>query len=322
MPDLTALTMMLPLAAGDDPVAATKDHWFEPFGFPLISNHIIMMLVAAAIMLAVFIPMAKRYREDKELVPTGKSNFFEAIMLYLRDEVVKPVLGEATNRYIPLLWTLFFFILFLNLLGLLPLKEIQLELFAAMGLQDTLYPVYGLPTANIYVTAALALVAFVVIQIAGIKANGLGGYLHHYLGGAPLYMAPIIVPVEIMGTFIKPSALAIRLFANMVGGKMLLFILTGLAVTSFDAVGTAGGIGVSIAVIGGSVAISVLKVFVSFLQAYIFMFLTALFIGLLVVHEEHDEHGEHEEDHDLAVDLDDAAQLDKASVAAGVHAAG
>ena len=306
----------LPLAA-DNPLTHVKDHWHYVGGVPVISNHIIMLVIAAIIMLAVFIPLAKRYREDKEVVPTGKANFFEAIMLYLRDEVVRPVLGHATDTYIPLLWTLFFFILFNNIIGLLPLEPIQRAAFNGLGLDWD--PIYGTATANIYVTAALGLVAFVVIQFAGIKANGLGGYLHHFLGGAPLYMAPIIVPVELMGMVIKPAALAIRLMANMTGGHLLLAVLLILAVGAFENVGAVGGAGVTVVVILGSVAIMVLEVFVAFLQAYIFMFLVALFIGLLVVHEEHDEH---EEDHALAVDLDDAAKLPENGVAAGAHMAG
>lgn len=306
------LTSLLPLAA-DDPTSHVKDHWHYISGVPIISNHILMMILAAIIMLAVFIPLAKRYREDKELVPTGRANFFEAIMLYMRDEVTRPVLGHATDTYIPLLWTLFFFILFNNLLGLLPLEPIQ------QFIGTPWYPVYGTATANIYVTGALALVAFIVIQVAGIKANGLGGYLHHFLGGAPWYMAPIIVPVEIMGMLIKPSALAIRLMANMTGGHLLLAVLTILAIQAFNGLGAAGGAGISIAVILGSTAIMLLEVFVAFLQAYIFTFLTALFIGLLVVHEEHDEeHG----DHMGSVDLDDDAKLERDSLQAAAHMAG
>ena len=303
---------LLPLAASD-PMAHIKDHWHTIGGVPIISNHMIMMLIAAAVMLVVFIPMAKRYRENKELVPTGKSNFFEAIMLYMRDEVIRPVLGHATDVYIPLLWTLFFFILFNNLIGLLPLEPLQAP-------WAPWYPIYGTATANIYVTGALALVAFIVIQIGGIRANGLGGYLHHFLGGAPWYMAPIIVPVEIMGMLIKPSALAIRLMANMTGGHLLLAVLTILAIQAFNGLGAAGGAGISLAVILGSTAIMLLEVFVAFLQAYIFTFLTALFIGLLVVHEEHDE--EHHGDHMGSVDLDDDAKLDRDSLQAAAHMAG
>ncbi len=230
---------------------------------------------------------------------------------------VRPILGNATNQYIPLLWTFFFFILFNNLLGLLPLQPLQEGIAAVTGID--FYPVYGAATANIYVTAALALVAFIAIQYAGIRANGFGEYSKHFLAGAPWYMAPILVPVEIIGMFVKPVALAIRLFANMVGGKLLLLILTTLAVQAFANVGFAGGVGVSLIVIAGSIGIMVLKIFVAFLQAYIFMFLTTLFIGLLVVHEEHDEHAE---DHALSTDLDDVAQLPEGAVEAGARMAG
>ena len=316
LPDLLSRLTAMPLAA-ENPLSHIVDDWHHVGGTPIISNHIIMMIVAALLLLAVFLPMGRRYRENKELVPTGRSNFFEAIMLYMRDEVVKPTLGAATDRFMPLLWTLFFFILFMNLLGLLPLDVLTAWIPGG--------PYYGTATANLYVTGALALVSFVVIQVAGIKANGLGGYLHHFLGGAPWYMAPILVPVEIMGAIIKPVALAIRLMANMTGGHLLIAILLGLTVAAYRALGTGGGTGISVVIVLGSVAIMCLELFVAFLQAYIFTFLTALFVGLLVVHEGHDEHGHdehHNEDHYGGVDTEDVRRLPGDAVEAGVHMAG
>ena len=302
---------LLSLAASN-PLHHIVDEWHHVGGVPVISNHILMMILAAGLLLAVFLPMAKRYRQNKDLVPTGRSNLFEAVMLYMRDEVIRPTLGKATDRYIPLLWTLFFFILFMNVLGLLPLDVLTAWIPGG--------PYYGTPTANIYVTGALALVSFVVIQIAGVKANGLGGYLHHFLGGAPWYMAIILVPVEIMGAVIKPVALAIRLMANMTGGHLLIAILIGLTVAAHEALNAVTFSGITVVIIIGSVAIMCLEVFVAFLQAYIFTFLTALFIGLLVVHEEHDE--EHHGDHVGSVDLDDDVNFGSDSLQAGVHMAG
>jgi F-type H+-transporting ATPase subunit a len=307
------------LAAGDL-LDSVKPHYYEFGGIALFNTHMILMLVAAVAMLAIFIPLGRRYAESagtERPVPNGTANFFEAIMLYLRDDVVRPVMGEATDRYIPLLWTFFFFILFNNLIGLLPLEPLQVGLAEATGIEFK--AIYGAATANLYVTGALALIAFVAIQYAGIKANGFREYAKHFLAGAPWYMGIIIVPIEIIGMLVKPAALAIRLMANMTAGKLLLLIITSLGVGAFSAVGPAAGTGVSIVVILSSVAIMVLKVFVAFLQAYIFMFLTALFIGLLVVHEEHDEHAE---DHALSTDLDDVAELPASSVQAGVHMAG
>jgi F-type H+-transporting ATPase subunit a len=305
--------LLLPTLAAENPLSHVVDHWHYVGGVPIISNHIIMMLVSAGLMLIVFGRMGQRYLDNKELVPGGRSNFFETIMLYLRDEVAKPTLGHATDQFMPLLWTLFFFILFNNLLGLLPLDVLTAWIPGG--------PYYGTSTANIYVTGALAFVSFVVIQVSGIKANGLGGYLHHFLGGAPWYVAPILIPIEIAGAFIKPVALAIRLMANMTGGHLLLAILIGLAAGAFKTLGAGGGAGVSLIVVLGAVAIMCLELFVAFLQAYIFTFLTALFIGLLVVHEEHDE-SHHGEDHYGAVDLDDVAKLPQGAVEAGAHMAG
>jgi F-type H+-transporting ATPase subunit a len=321
MTDLLSSTFAsLPILAAGDYIDSVKPHYYKIGGVTVINSHIILMLLSAVAMLAIFIPLGRKYATaagTEKPVPDGTANFFEAIMMFLREDVVRPILGHATNQYIPLLWTFFFFILFNNLLGLLPLEPLQRGIAGVTGID--FYPVYGAATANIYVTGALAFVAFIAIQVAGIKANGFAEYTKHFLAGAPWYMAPILVPVEIIGMFVKPVALAIRLFANMVGGKLLLLILTVLAVDAFNDVGPVGGVGVSLIVIAGSVGIMLLKIFVAFLQAYIFMFLTTLFIGLLVVHEEHDEHAE---DHALSNDMDDAALLPEAAVEAGARMAG
>src|SRR5439155_33065 len=149
-------------------------------------------------------------------------------------------------------------------------------------------------TANLWVTGALAFVSWLVIQVSGIRANGLKTYVSHFLGGAPLYMAVIMVPVEIMGMLVKPVALAIRLFANMTAGHTLVAVLIAFT-TMAAAVGYIALTGIGIAVVVGTVAIMCLELFVALLQAYIFTFLTSLFIGQLVVHEHenHEDEGGH-----------------------------
>jgi F-type H+-transporting ATPase subunit a len=286
----------------DHPIIQTRG------GVYILTNHMIMMFIAAGLMLFIFPLITKRYRSG-ELVPTGTRNFFEAILLYVRNDIAKPVLGDETDRFIPYLWTLFFFILFNNLLGLLPLDVITGR---GLGLNHG-HGIYGTATANLAVTAVLAIFSFILWNISGIRANGLGKWAHHFLGGAPIYMAPVMVPVEILGMFVKPFALAIRLMANMTAGHVLVAVLIGLAGGIYAALGTTGGLMVNGIIIIGTTAIMLLELFVAFLQAYIFTFLTTLFIGQMVVHEhEHhtDEGGHHDEEHE-SIGSGDLTDLDK-----------
>ena len=255
-------------------------------GLWLLTNHMVMMLLAAGLMLLIFPAITKRYREG-EFVPTGSRNFFEAILMYLRNDVVKPVLGEKTDRYMPFLWTLFFFILFCNLLGLLPIDLITGKL---LGLGYHGHGIFGTATSNFWVTATLALISFAVIQYSGIKANGLGGWSKHFLGGAPLYLAPIMIPVEFLGMLVKPFSLAVRLAANMTAGHILLAVIIGFVAMASSAMGAAGGVGVGIVSVVSAVAIMLLELFVALLQAYLFVFLTTLFIGQMVTHHDHGDH--------------------------------
>jgi F-type H+-transporting ATPase subunit a len=299
----------------DVPIIQTENGWY------ILTNHMIMMLIAAAIMLIVFPLMTRRYRSG-ELVPTGTRNFFEAILLYVRNDIAKPVLGDETDRFIPFLWTLFFFILINNLLGLLPLDVFTGRL---LGLNHG-HGIYGTATANIAVTAVLAVISFLLWNVSGIRANGLMTWAHHFMGGAPWYMAPIMIPVEILGMFVKPFALSIRLMANMTAGHVLVAVLVGLSAAAWR-LGTAGGVAINAAIIAGTTAIMLLELFVAFLQAYIFTFLTTLFIGQMVVHEhEHhaDEGGHHDEAHESmgGGDLTDYAKLPEDARRAGAQMAG
>lgn len=312
----------LPILAQVNPLEHVLDKaQFQHNGLWLISNNIIGLVISAVAMLLIFPAISKPYREGKH-VPTGTRNFFEAMLIYIREEMARPVLGDDTDRFLPFLWTLFFFILFNNLLGLLPLDVLTGWFMKPFGL----HPFSGTATANIWVTGALAIVAFVVWQISGIRANGLKNYLKHFLAGAPLYMAPLMIPLEIMGMFIKPFALAIRLFANMIAGHTVLAVLLMFTTMAFGA-GVAFGVGISIVVVLGAVAMMCLEVFVAFLQTYIFVFLTAMFIGQLVVHEHEHKEGEggvHDEAHSTVSsgDLTDGEELPQAARQAGIHMAG
>lgn len=289
-----------------------------------LTNHMIMLCLAAVLMLIFFPLVTRRYRGGDE-VPTGTRNLVEAIMMYIRNDVAKPVMGDEADRFMPFLWTLFFFILFNNLLGLLPLEPITGPIMRAL-FGEHAHGIYGTATSNIYVTGALGLVSFIVIQVSGIRANGVGKYLKHFLAGAPWYMMPIMVPVEMLGMIVKPVALAIRLMANMTAGHILLAVLAGFTAAAAT-LGYGALTGIGLAVVLGSVAIMVLELFVALLHAYIFTFLTALFIGQLVVHE-HEEHsgegGEHHEKEEVigGGDMLDMARLPDKARQTATHVAG
>jgi F-type H+-transporting ATPase subunit a len=298
----------------DHPIVSTSGGWF------ILTNHMVMMVIAAGLMLLIFPRLTKPYRDGK-LVPTGTRNFFEAIMMYVRNDVAKPVLAEHTDRFMPFLWTLFFFILFCNLLGLLPLDVITGK---GLGLNGGA-GIYGTATANLGVTATLAIFSFILWNAAGIRANGLKTWASHFLGGAPPYMAIVMVPVEILGMIVKPFALSIRLMANMTAGHVLLAVLTGTLTVMAFKLGTGAGAVISIPIVLGAVAIMILELFVAFLQAYIFTFLTTLFISQMVVHEHDESHGhDHDEAHEHvgSGDLSDHAKLPADARAAGTHMAG
>ena len=316
MTPLSLLTT-LPLAA-DNPLNHVIDHaQLSAGGWTIISNHMIMIAIAAIIMLLVFPAVTKRYRDGEVVLSGRQANFLEAMMLFVRDEVAKPVIGKDTNKYIGFLWTLFFFILTCNLLGLLPLDALQSPfLYASHG-----HAVYGTATANIAVTAVLASVAFLYWNAAGIASHGIGPWAMHFTGGAPWYMWIIMVPVEILGMFVKPFALAIRLFANMTAGHVLVAVLISFTAAGWRLGGVGGAIGLGIPVLLGTVAIMLLELFVAFLQAYIFVFLTSVFIGQLVSHHDHEHEGDSDHAHTHTRDLDPDG-LPDAATSAGAHMAG
>ena len=341
MPVLPDLSLFLAAGAGENPLDHVLEHVVDhPIlttgeshspndGWWFLTNHMVMMLVAAALMLLIFPRITRRYRSG-EFVPTGTRNFFEAILLYVRNDIAKPVLGDHTDRFMPFLWTLFFFILFMNLLGLIPFDLITTPIVRLVTGDPDAHGLYGTATANPYVTAVLALFSFVMIHYHGIRANGLGTYLKHFLGGAPWYMAPVMIPVEIIGMLVKPFALFLRLAANMTAGHILLAVLLAFpAVAAIGARDYGSAVLIGIPSVIGAVAIMCMELFVALLQAYLFAFLTALFIAQMVVHEhddheEHGEHGYHDEAHEVvgSGNLGDFAKLPDDARQAGTHAAG
>jgi F-type H+-transporting ATPase subunit a len=233
-------------------------------------------LIVAGLLLILFVPMLVRRRrgagEVDRLVPTGPANFFEAVCEYLRKEIAQPNLHEHTDRFIKYIWSVFFFILTCNLLGLLPVAALSSLFGLHLG---------GTPTGNIYVTGALACCTLVMMVVNGIRLGG-RHYFAHFIPG-PIALAPLMVIVEVAGLFAKIVALTVRLFANMLAGHILLAVLLGFILSAFGSMGTVGGFGIAIPAVLGSVAITLLEIFVGFLQAFIFTFLTTLFIGQSVV---------------------------------------
>ncbi len=268
----------------------------------ILTLHMVTLFVATFLTLWVLSRAARAISTGPESQGSSRyitkgslGQMIEVFCLYLRENVVRPQLGKDTDRFIPYLWTVFFFILFNNLLGLIPLLDLQ-HLIGYLLFDDSHWAVVGgTATGNIAVTGALALIAFVIIQLNGIRQNGLMGYLKHYTAGAPMALWPIMIPVEILGTFIKPFALAIRLFANMVAGHTLLATLLMFTKMSLEGVGVFGGAPISIVAVVSAVAITFLELFVALLQAYVFMFLVTVFIAQLS-HHHHDEH-EHAHGH-------------------------
>jgi F-type H+-transporting ATPase subunit a len=236
---------------------------------------------------------------DRWITKNRWAHLVEVLAVYLRDEVVQPMLGDRTRKMMPFLWTVFFFILVNNILGLIPLLDIQHLVFKDMEEHGTAF-VGGTATQNIWVTGCLALIAGIVFNFAAIGRLGIGGYLKHMTGGAPFPISILLFVIEFIGQIvIKPVALAIRLFANMTAGHILLAVLFSFVAGALASVSklTYGGAGaISLISIAGAIGITFLELFVAVLQAFVFMFLTTVFISLM---DHHDEHG-HEHGHDHA----------------------
>jgi len=231
------------------------------------TKHVVLMLVAAFIVLVTFLLVARVVStRSLDRAPSGFSNAIEALVLYFRDEVVRPNIGHGADAYTPYVLSLFFFILTMNLMGLVPWG--------------------GSATGNISVTAALAICTFVLVEVSGMRALGFKGYLGTIFY-APKGMNPamqammlvIMTPVEFLGKLTKPFALSVRLFANMTAGHTLIFALGGLIFVFMNAAPAMAGVAVGSTLM--ATGIMVLEVFVAFLQAYIFAMLTSVFVGLI-----------------------------------------
>lgn len=223
------------------------------------TKHVVMLILAAILATVILVGTARAHARHSHAVgrPKGFAAGLEAMVLYMRNEVILPNVGHHGDGYVPFLLTLFFFILTANLLGLVP---------------------YGsTATGNISVTATLALITFITVEIAGMRALG-AGYLStifYWNKDLPIVIRIILFlimsPVELIGKLTKPFALAIRLFANMTAGHIVLLAFVGLIFTFAGPVSAAPFL--------MAVAISMLELFVAFLQAFVFTLLSSVFIG-------------------------------------------
>jgi F-type H+-transporting ATPase subunit a len=230
-------------------------------GMPInlsLNRHVAYMLLSAFITALLMWVAARQNKKNK--VPKGFGNMIESVVVFIRDEIAQPFLGHDAPRYIYLLLTFFFFILTMNLVGLLP--------FGATA------------TGNINVTAGLAIISLSFMVGGGMRANGVMGYLKGLVPhGLPWPLYFILAPIEVLGVFTKPFALSVRLFANMVSGGLLIGAFYAL-IFGLDTVGIAP---VSIAFL---IFMTLLKIFVCFVQAYVFTILSSFFIGMYV-HQDH-----------------------------------
>jgi F-type H+-transporting ATPase subunit a len=251
---------------------------FNLFGYHFqVTKFMVLELLAAVLIVAIFVPLCRRAAKGE--LPRGPFwNAFESLLSFVRNDIAKPNLGEHhADQYVPFLWTMFMFILFMNLLGM--------------------FPFMGSPTASIWVTAGLAVCSFVMIHGAPIAEHGVGHYLkstwpHIELGNnlvAKLFgfvLSAAIWLIEMFGTVIKSFVLAVRLFANMFAGHMVLAsILLFIVIVGNGGLNLLWGV-VTFSSVAGVVALSLLELFVAFLQAYVFVFLTSLFMGM-ALHPEH-----------------------------------
>lgn len=242
-----------------------------------ITSHLVYFWLGMGLAVFFTVAMSRRYQKGvgKDVEPKGAlQNIFEVLFVFIRDDVARANIDDhKSDKYVPYFFTVFMGIAFMNLFGLLP--------WAATA------------TADLTVTATLSLITFFIIQFSGTK-----DYWGHifWFPGVPVGVKILMIFVEIVGLLTKPFALAIRLFANMLSGKIMIIAILGLIFIFADLFGAAAGIGVSLFSVTLTVVLYALKVFVALLQAYIFTLLSAVFIGMAAEDHSHAEehyHAEH-----------------------------
>jgi F-type H+-transporting ATPase subunit a len=300
--------MQFLLASGNNPVSHVLDApvrigGMEPYSG--LTLQVVTLFVGLIAFVAVLLYASKNISTGKEALGHRRylsrgriAQVIEVMCLYLRDDMLTPMMGKKdAHKFAPFLLTLFFLILSLNLIGMVPMQDLQL--ITGTWIEDAqLAVVGGTATANIAVNAVLAFFVFIVIQAHGFRELGVKGWLEHLCGGHELVagpkglwlVVPIIFVVEVLGLIIKPAALCIRLFANMFGGHTLLATL--LMFGGMNWAGTNNGLATAgVTLVSGifAILITFMELFVAFLQAFVFMFLSAVFISLMSHHEEEAE---------------------------------
>ena len=260
-----------------------------------VTKHVFMLWVVAAIVFLVVTMTVRRYLRQDRLVPSGFMNALESVVEFIRDSVAKPSVGDKwTSTWTPLLLTLFVFILSANAIGMVPVFEV-LGLLNHWVLHAGEESFVGLllhggstSTSNFNVTAALAMISFFAIIVAGSKAHGV---VQHWKNLVPHGVSPavavVLIPIEILGMLVRPFALTMRLAANMTGGHIAILAILSFVFIFTDMAGPAVGMGIGLALsVPLAVGISALEIIVILVQAYVFTLLTAVFIGM-AIHTHH-----------------------------------
>ena len=260
-----------------------------------VTKHVLMLWIAAGVLFLIVTAVVRRYLRQDRRVPSGFMTVLEIAVEFIRDSIVRPNVGNKwVNVYTPLLLTLFLFILIANVIGLVPVFDVialvNHTLIHAPEDSFLTQVTHGGVTAtgNYNVTAGLATISFFAIIIAGVRAHG---FVKHWKNmvphGLPLPVTLFLIPIEIMGMFVRPFALTMRLAANMSGGHIAILAILSFVFIFTGLYGAAAGVGVgAIMSLPLAVGISGLEIIVVLVQAYVFTLLTAVFIGM-AIHAHH-----------------------------------
>jgi F-type H+-transporting ATPase subunit a len=281
----------------NSPINEPLIHLPTVFGIDLsVTKHVLMLWIVAAIVFVTVVWAVRRYVRQDQLVPSGFMNALEAVVEFIRDSIVLPNVGSKwVNTWTPLILTFFLFIFVANLIGLVPIFDAIALLdhtvlhFAPDSFMGRVIHGGTTATGNFNVTAALATITFVATIVAGARAHG---FVQHWKNLVPHGLAwpiyIILIPIEILGMFVRPFALTMRLAANMTGGHIAILAILSFVFIFTELFGRAiAGVGVGLFLsLPLSVGISALEIIVILVQAYVFTLLTAVFIGM-AIHAHH-----------------------------------
>ena len=260
-----------------------------------ITKHVFMLWVVAALVFLVVTVTVRRYLRQDRLIPSGFMNALEVVVEFVRDGIVEPNVGRKwVNSWTPLLLTFAVFILVANAIGLVPIFDVlSLINHSVLHLPEESFMARVLhggttATGNYNVTAALATITFFAIIVAGARAHG---FVQHWKNlvphGLPLPVTLMLIPIEIMGMFVRPFALTMRLAANMTGGHIAILAILSFVFIFTELSGQAlVGVGIGVPSVVLAVLLSALEIIVVAVQAYVFTLLTAVFIGM-AIHAHH-----------------------------------